>query len=123
LHRLLWLALAASFLVAASCGGQTSTAGTTTPATSDCSSAAVPTYSELTIWPLCTTCHSSALTGSARSGAPPSVNFDSYSAAAAHAAEAVAEIDAGRMPPAGASQPSSAQVTALTLWTSCGTPN
>lgn len=106
------------------CGGQTVSSSTTggSSASLDCATATVPTYADLTIWPLCTGCHSSTLAGTARGGAPANVNFDTYAGAAARAGEALAEIEAGRMPPRGEAQPSAAQISALQTWASCGTP-
>lgn len=106
--------------VAAGCGSG-SNATTSTSSGADCS-ATIPTYSELTIWPLCTVCHSSSLSGSARQGAPSNVNFDTYAAAARAAGEAVTEVTAGRMPPSGETQPTSAETAALEQWAQCGSP-
>jgi hypothetical protein len=50
----------------------------------DCSRT-VPTCAQLTIWPPCTSCHSSALTGAARRKAPAGVDFDSFAAAGSQA--------------------------------------
>ena len=118
--RLHHLSLLLILAVAADCGSASS-ATTSTLSGSDCPET-VPTYSELTIWPLCTVCHSSSLSGSARQGAPSNVNFDTYAAAARAASEAVAEVSAGRMPPPGETQPTSDQTRALEEWAQCGTP-
>jgi len=114
------LSLLLMLAVGAGCGSGSS-ATTSTLSGADCSQS-VPTYSELTIWPLCTVCHSSSLSGSARQGAPANVNFDSYAAAARAAGEAVTEVSAGRMPPSGETQPASAETAALEQWAQCGTP-
>ena len=95
----------------------------TSAATIDCSAVTVPKYSELTIWPLCTSCHSSAVTGAAREKAPSNVNFDTYAAAQAQAARAVLEVRAGAMPEKNEPQPTDEQKTALYTWAACGTPN
>ena len=108
-------------LVAAGCGGTSDTTGATLSSV-DCSASA-PTFGELTIWPLCTICHASSLTGSARQGAPSNVNFDSFAAAANQAMSAAVQVSAGDMPPPGEAQPTSAQKTALYQWALCGTPN
>jgi uncharacterized membrane protein len=89
----------------------------------DCSAVTVPKYSELTIWPLCISCHSSTLTGSARKNAPANINFDTYAAAQAQAARAAAEVKAGTMPERGSSQPTDDEKAALYAWAACGTPN
>jgi hypothetical protein len=60
--------------------------------------------------------------GSARQGAPSNVNFDTYTAAARAASEAVTEISAGRMPPPAETQSASDQTVALEQWAQCGTP-
>jgi len=102
------------------CGGSSN--GTTSSLSGTDCPETVPTYGELTIWPLCTVCHASSLSGSARQGAPANVNFDTYAAAARAASEAVVEVTAGRMPPPGQTQPTSDQTTALEQWAQCGTP-
>ena len=47
----------------------------------------------------CTRCHASNLAGSARNGAPPSVNLDTYAAAAAAAEASHRRVENGTMPP------------------------
>lgn len=120
LQRAASLAGLAALLTHAGCGGATGSAGTALAGV-DCS-AAVPTYAELTIWPLCTVCHASSLTGTARQRAPSNINFDTYAAAAAAATEAAAQVNAGEMPPPGQTQPTADQKTALYRWASCGQP-
>ncbi|MBW7998246.1 MAG: T9SS type A sorting domain-containing protein [Candidatus Glassbacteria bacterium] len=49
--------------------------------------------------PVCLDCHNSALTGSARNGAPSSVNWDTYTLAAVNASNGNTRAQAGTMPP------------------------
>jgi len=70
--------------------------------------------------PVCMACHDSRKSGSARSGAPSTVNFDTYQAALAKADRANARIQAGTMPPSGGL---SAELKALMQsWIDAGTP-
>ena len=89
----------------------------------DCTQVTPQKYSAMTIWPLCTSCHSAALTGTARMMAPAATNFDSYAAAMSKAIVAATRVNAGQMPPMGKPQPSAEQKAALLAWASCGTPN
>jgi uncharacterized membrane protein len=93
-----------------------------TPPTVDCSKVTVPPYSQLTIWPLCTSCHSSALSGGARHGAPGGVNYDTYDAARASAAVAASTVNSGIMPERGQPAPTEEQKSALFAWALCGSP-
>jgi hypothetical protein len=72
----------------------------------------------------CLFCHSSTLTGSARQGAPGSINFDTYDAAAANAANAISEVNERAMPPSGSGIPllDGDQTAALLAWQSAGFP-
>lgn len=88
----------------------------------DCSTATVPTFAQVEIFSLCTSCHSSAVSGAARQSAPGDVNFDTYAAAKASASSAAGEVNGGEMPPAGHPQPTADQKTALYAWAACGTP-
>ena len=114
-HPLVAFALATVLLAA--CGPNE-----VTP-TVDCSTVTIPKYSELTIWPTCTSCHASTASGSKREDAPGDVNFDSYAAAQASAAKAAATVNGGSMPPSGEAQPTADQKAALYAWALCGTPN
>lgn len=91
--------------------------------TVDCSTATVPTYSQLAIWSTCTDCHAKTASGGARQGAPSDVNFDTYQAATASAEKAAATVNGGSMPPGNERQPTTDQKTALYAWALCGTPN
>jgi uncharacterized membrane protein len=91
----------------------------------DCT-APVPTYAEVTIFTngKCNLCHASTVTGANRMNAPSDVNYDTYAAAQARAEDAVAEVFAGEMPPAGfeAIAPTEAEKQVLYRWGLCGAP-
>jgi len=59
----------------------------------------IPTYAEVEAFGKCTTCHSSALTGPARSSAPADVNFDTEAGAESHDDEIAHQVTEGAMPP------------------------
>ena len=59
----------------------------------------IPTYADVDAFDKCTMCHSSALTGNARNGAPVDANFDTESGAEAHDDEIAHEVSQGDMPP------------------------
>jgi hypothetical protein len=87
----------------------------------DCTTPAVPTFAMVNAFHVsCTTCHSSTLTGSARFGAPPEVNFDVYESAASHAEEAARRVFSGSMPRQGSLAAADKEV--LYRWALCGTP-
>lgn len=86
-----------------------------------CGTTTIPTYASLD-FSTCTTCHSSALTGAARQDAPVGIDFDTYDAAKANAAEALSELEEGAMPPAGSPAPSVEVMAAIAAWSTCGTP-
>lgn len=68
----------------------------------------------------CVTCHSSALSGAQRNGAPTSVNFDTYELAVANSERANFRISARTMPPGG-ELPSELRAT-FQEWVNNGTP-
>lgn len=68
----------------------------------------------------CTGCHATTLTGAARSGAPASVNFDSYAEAVANAERGNARLGAGTMPPSGGL--ADADRALFQSWLTAGTP-
>jgi uncharacterized membrane protein len=112
-------ALALTAIVAAigsfvACGGDDGTV--------DCETATVPTFSEVSIWPKCTNCHASTLTGGDRQGAPEGINFDNYADAVAHADKALDEVDEGAMPIPDASIVTEEEKQSLAAWVECGTP-
>jgi uncharacterized membrane protein len=88
----------------------------------DCSKSVVPTFSQVSGLKKCVTCHSSSLSGVARSDAPASINYDTYTAAKAEALKAVDEVESDSMPPAGNPALTEAEISALKIWASCGTP-
>ena len=89
----------------------------------DCAATPAPKYSEMAnVWAKCTACHAVDVTGAARGGAPPTINFDTYAAAKAEASTAMHEVYEGAMPPAASPQLSAAEEDQLYRWASCGTP-
>ncbi len=73
----------------------------------------------------CLACHSSALTGANRKGAPTGANYDTYDAAIARAAGAVKRgVTDANMPPSSSALPSltDEQKQALTNWQALGFP-
>ena len=62
-------------------------------------SGTVPDYEDVAAFDKCTTCHSTEHSGTARNDAPEDVNFNTESAAKAHAEEAAHEVYEGEMPP------------------------
>jgi mono/diheme cytochrome c family protein len=66
----------------------------------------------------CVTCHSSQLTGAARSGAPADYNFDDIAFVREEAAELYSEAESGAMPPTGGLNDS--QVESLRVYLACG---
>ena len=90
------------------------------PPTVDCANVTVPTYEELTIWPACTSCHASNLTGAWRRGAPEGVDFDTYQGAVDEAEDAAIEVNIGNMPFTGTI--TDQQMNDFFAWAMCGTP-
>ena len=88
----------------------------------DCST--VKTYGELSgAFSKCTTCHDSTLTNATdRQAAPDDVNFDTYDAAKASAADSVDQINQALMPPSDEAQLTAAEKTDLLTWFQCDTP-
>ena len=66
----------------------------------------------------CTSCHSAQLTGKARYGAPPEVNFDSLAGVRQWSAESAAYIQSQGMPPGGGM--SEEERNRLSAWLECG---
>jgi uncharacterized membrane protein len=61
--------------------------------------------------------------GDDRNGSPPSVNFDTYDAAAQNAQRAANQVARGTMPPPGSEfSLTSAQRETLDKWAECGAP-
>lgn len=88
----------------------------------DCDTTDVPAYAEVSIWPSCTNCHASTLTGADRMGAPEGVDYDTYEAAVANADAAVEEVAEGKMPYPDGSGVSEEEKQSLYAWVECGTP-
>ncbi len=68
----------------------------------------------------CTSCHASTLSGSARQGAPNSVDLDTYAGVRQSADRVVARMDAGSMPPGGGVPTD--QIATVAAWQAQGTP-
>jgi len=68
------------------------------PANADCAGD-IPTFEQVGAFDKCANCHASTKLGADRQGAPPSVNFDSATAAGAYGEAAVSLVRAGVMPP------------------------
>lgn len=112
-----------STLILLSLAAVTGLSGCTSAASSvDCKQVTVPSYAAMTAWSKCTTCHSSALSGAQRAGAPADINFDNYDAAVMDADRALSEVDSGAMPPAGSAKLSAAEHDQIINWASCDTP-
>ncbi len=111
--RILVVLLTATHLLIGCSGGTSSV---------DCTQVTVPKYTDMTAWARCTNCHSSALTGAARVGAPGDINFDSYDHAVMDADRALSEVESGAMPPAGSPSLSAAEKDQIVNWASCDTP-
>lgn len=111
--RALALSLAIAGLTLAACGEDLPSV--------DCTTTPVPTYAQVNAFTVsCNTCHASTLSGAARFGAPPGVDYDTYAVAKIHAEDAALEVFAGRMPETGALPDGDADV--LYRWALCGTP-
>ncbi len=88
----------------------------------DCSTVTVPKFAEVTAFAKCTACHSSTLTGTARSAAPEGINYDTYAAARANAPTAMSEVYEGAMPLPGSPPLTDAEKDQIYNWASCDTP-
>jgi uncharacterized membrane protein len=86
----------------------------------DCSAATIPSFTKVTAFAQCTSCHSSTLSASARQGAPVGVDFDTYAAAVNNIDSGLREIEDGRMPPSNTL--STDELTQIETWASCGEP-
>jgi uncharacterized membrane protein len=120
IRTLLFALLVAGSSVAASCSSDEEGSLPTV----DCATATVPTFANVTVFSaVCTTCHASTKTGTARKNAPVGLDFDTFAAAQPHATKAVSEVFDGSMPPNGANaQLTEAQKQELYAWGLCGTP-
>lgn len=119
--RLSVLLLPLSFIAACS-GGDDDDDTTSPPPSVDCSTTTVPTFSEVTIWPKCTSCHASTLTGGERAGAPPGIDYDVYASAKQYAELGMEEVEEGAMPLPGAPTATDEEKASFYAWVQCGTP-
>jgi uncharacterized membrane protein len=105
--------LLASFSFLAACGG-----GDDGP---DCTDTAQQMRGSMVIAMTCTNCHSASLTGTARNGAPPAVNFDNAADIDMHEAKIrTRAIDVPSMPPAANGGPIAAnQIADLEAFLDC----
>lgn len=115
------LALLAAFLLPACDSGSGDEGDGDGGPNVDCSTAAVPKFSEMTAWAKCTNCHSSTLAPAARGSAPTGIDFDTVDTARKWAQAAMNEVYAGSMP-LGATM-SEDEKTQIYNWASCDTPN
>lgn len=81
------------------------------------------TFSQVTLFAKCRTCHSSTLSGDARSNATVGVDFDVYESARTQAVLAQRYVSLGLMPPPERNTPATdAEKAGLDEWIACGTP-
>lgn len=99
----------------AACGGDDGNLPTI-----DCNAVTPPSFANVAVLDTCTACHSSALSGGARFGAPAGINYDTYAAAVASADDGVSEVYGGTMPPGGSVPEADKQD--FYAWALCGTP-
>lgn len=110
--------LALSLVAGFGCNG-----GAAGPDASPLCRGTVPTYSQLDILNVCTMCHSSNLSGDARHGALPGINFNTYQQAVAAAPQAVTDLMTNFMPPSTSGlKVTDSQKQAFYAWAMCGTP-
>lgn len=88
----------------------------------DCGAVTPPKFAEVTAFAKCITCHSTAVSGAARAGAPAGINYDTFDAAKANAPKGMDEVYEGAMPPAGLPALTEAEKTQIYNWASCDTP-
>ncbi|HEY6724397.1 MAG TPA: hypothetical protein VI197_10200 [Polyangiaceae bacterium] len=124
MQRLLFGVVAAFSLLLPGCGGEDGGGSDDTGEREiDCDNEAVPSYSEVRAFGVCTNCHSSDNEGVERNGAPPSLNFDSHDGAASAAPRIVNQVSMGSMPPATSGfSLTSGEKRELFVWAECGTP-
>jgi uncharacterized membrane protein len=110
------LALLFSALLLPACAGDDEEGGPNV----DCSTATVKPFAEVTAFAKCIACHSTAVSGAARAGAPAGINYDTYAAAMANADKGMDEVFEGAMPPGGGM--TADEKTQIYNWASCDTP-
>lgn len=87
----------------------------------DCST--VKPYAEVTAFQnSCNACHSSALTGADRLGAPSDINYDTHAAAKTELEESIEVMLEGEMPPSDGPPITDEEKQVLLTWLQCGTP-
>lgn len=87
---------------------------------SDSCAGTVPTFDQVTLFDVCTNCHSSELSGVQRQGATPGIDYDTYDAAKRNAAQGVQAVMSGLMPASGSV--TEQQKQDFYTWAACGTP-
>jgi mono/diheme cytochrome c family protein len=112
--RYLPLVFVGSVLVVPACGG--ADLGECPP-----DSAAQQLTGRQVVETYCLSCHSSALSGAARQGAPGDLNFDDLATVRDEAESMYSETEGGSMPPAGGV--SGAPLEAMRVWLACGAPD
>src|SRR5512140_1925737 len=93
-------------------------------ASPDCTKVTPPSFASLEAGAFshCVGCHSSALTGTARSGSPDRVNFDNYADARAASQLAYIEVKRRAMPYPNGDGITNTERNRLYEWVLCGTP-
>lgn len=115
------LLLAPLALISACSGGDDDDTTSPTPSV-DCTTVTVPTFAEVSIWPKCTSCHASTLSGGDRAGAPPGIDYDVYASAKQYAELGMEEVEEGAMPLPGAPTATEEEKQSFYTWVQCGTP-
>lgn len=121
-HSMKWVTCLLVVAALTACGSEDSDGGGNEPDLPevDCSGD-VPTFDEVSAFrDVCTGCHSTALSGAERNGAPSRVNWDDYDSAKANAEDGAEEVFEGDMPPDDTL--TAAQKEELYKWALCGTP-
>jgi uncharacterized membrane protein len=114
-----------SLIALSACGSSNEAEEEELPPVVNCSAVQpVPAFAQVQVFQsVCSNCHSSAKTGTARNGAPAEINFDQYTSAYAQAEQAAIEVNVGAMPPAFAKTTlTEVQKAALFNWAMCGAP-
>jgi uncharacterized membrane protein len=125
--RLRWTALSLYVLLACGCGGADDPAGPVSgqggAGAGSASCDAAPSFEAVTAFIKCRMCHASTRSGADRSGAPPTINFDSEASASANASDALHMVQSGVMPPSSSGiKLSDAEKEQLYAWALCVNP-
>jgi len=116
-NHALVVALVTFGLLAAACGDDGGTAGSS-GGSADCDT--VKGYAELSAaFGKCTSCHDS---GAPAAGVPNGAYYESYDGAKANAADIGERVADGTMPPSGEPELTADEKSALTTWANCGAP-